>query len=238
MSLRVVTYNTQAGLLGTSKFELLKAYLYVFKIFRFPPRMSSGMRQAVIDAITLNADVVCLNEVPQKWILQVQCLLKRYGYPYSAASITSGLPRWAVGTIVASKHPAKPFAVSLPKENTLQGGGGTAGLFLEDLNILFIGIHLGWEFPCLSKILTAQVEALDRYCQDQNGKKIILAGDFNIKDLRQTPLGYLKEQVRPTFPSWNPDTSLDHILASGEIVESGAVAGRSDHKILWADIDP
>jgi endonuclease/exonuclease/phosphatase family metal-dependent hydrolase len=234
LSLKVVTYNTQAGLLGTSKLELLKAYLYVFKIFHFSKRMSLGMRNAIESVLDLEPDILCLNEVPQKWVFQVQSFLAEHGYKYSAIGVTSGwIHCWAVGTIVASKKVADFREVHLPKEYSLHGGGGSTGLVLRESNTLFIGTHMAWGAPDL---LLEQIDYLAGFCSTHNGPMII-AGDFNRGNLGKTSLDSLREQEHSTHPSWNSTNSFDHILTSGKVVESGTKSGSSDHLILWAEIE-
>ena len=242
LSLRVVTYNTQAGLPGTSKLELLKAYRYVFRLKKFPISVSPGMRQAVIHATQTNADLLCLNEIPAQWINTVLGLLGEAGYTYSATSATNGLVRWSVGTIVSSRHPAQSLPIHLPRENTLQGGGGTAALYVPRINTAFVGTHLGWEAPGFPRIISRQIDFLADYCFQQKrlGRNVVMVGDFNTEDLSKSSLVALAfaECTQPTYPRWEPQKSLDHILCDPRlsITHCGTFQGSSDHLGLYADI--
>lgn len=239
--MRIATYNTQAGLSATRTPELLNAYLYVFRFKKFPIPPSLGMRQAVADAVSTKAGLLCVNEVPAQWISAVRGLLAEAGYIYSASGCTHSFARWNVGTIVASKDQAQALPIHLPRENTLQGGGGSTALYVPHINTSFIGTHLGWEVRGLSRVISRQIESLTDYCLEQKnlGRKVVVAGDFNTNDLSRTLLATLdlRECVRPTFPSWAPKKSLDHILCdpSLQITNCNTFRGSSDHLGLYAD---
>ncbi|OHA63919.1 MAG: hypothetical protein A2843_01230 [Candidatus Wildermuthbacteria bacterium RIFCSPHIGHO2_01_FULL_48_27b] len=231
--MRVVTYNTQAGLPGRTLWESLKAYLYVFKIRKFAPRPSVGMRRAIqMVGEDFNADILCLQEIPAQWMKAVQDLLRASGYRYFSSGTTKSRLRWHVGILIASKIAGRSFEVHLPQENTLRGGGGSAGISL--LGVTIIGTHLGWGG---AKILTPQFTTLASLCRKEHelGQKVLILGDFNRTNI--SLLG-LRELSQLTHPSWRPNAPLDHILVdpSARIKQCNVFRGDSDHLGLCADI--
>lgn len=239
--LRIATYNTQAGLAGFAFRDLWNAYLYTFRIKSFPRELSPGMERALLDAVSADADVLCLNEIPTHWIPAAKEVLASKGYPHTASSSTHNWLRWSVGTIIASKTRGfhQEIQIRLPHENTLAGGGGTAALHLKQLRAVAVATHLGWGWTTSS-----QIAHLATFCafEKEAGGKILVAGDFNRADLKVTPLCRkldLQDTTRPTYPSWNPQRSLDHILCDPnfEVVRCGTFQGNSDHLGLYAEME-
>ena len=241
MLLRIATYNTQAGLPGFAFRDLWSAYLYTFRLKGFPLEMTKGMERALLDAISTDADILCLNEIPSHWIRAAKEVLANKGYKRTASSSTHSWLRWSVGTIIASKTRGfhQEIQIRLPHENTFAGGGGTAALYLNQFNIVIVATHLGWGWTTSSQIARLAV-----FCATQKeiGSKVIIAGDFNRTDLRKTLLCKkhdLRDATRPTYPSWNPRWSLDHILYDPalEVARYGTFESTSDHLGLYAEVE-
>ena len=241
MLLRIATYNTKAGLPGFAFGDLWNAYLHTFLLRDFPLEMTKGMEQALSDAISTNADVLCLNEIPTHWVPAAKEVLASKGYPHTASSSTHSWLRWSVGTIIASKTRRfhQEIQIRLPHENTLTGGGGSVALRLNQPDLIVVATHLGWGWT-----ISSQITRLATFGADEKvvGSKVVIAGDFNRVDLKGTLLCKkhgLRDATRPTYPSWNPQRSLDHILYNPalEVVRCGTFQGNSDHLGLYADAE-
>lgn len=150
-----------------------------------------------------------------------------------------------VSTAVASKLPAAGFTVEVEQAAELSGGGGFAGIRLTNSPISIIGGHFTNSRRTLSR---RQIEDVAKAAavEMQNGRKIIIAGDFNEIERRvqRVPefqkLNLKSSSREKTFPTMLPAPlrrDLDHIFVSNnmEISSSHTTPFGSDHLALVAE---
>ena len=145
--------------------------------------------------------------------------------------------------LLASKVRGKQIeAKEWPVENHLGGGGGMVVCNFPTLDLTVAHIHLG--LPT-KKFFYKQIKHTKTILKKLKGK-LILMGDFNE--------GY--DNIKKHFPTlilvtgrvrtcsftpiirWFLCKDMDHILVRGLKKRGvGTFFGRSDHKLIWADLE-
>ncbi len=142
--------------------------------------------------------------------------------------------------LIASKIEGEQLEYKMwPVENRLGGGGGFVVSKFSGLNVFHV--HLG--LP-VRNFFEDQIS----YMQEILGKlkgKTVLTGDFNctyekIRDFFpdfELATGRIKTCSQTPGLNWFYNKDVDHILVRGfEVENAGTLEGRSDHKLVYADL--
>ena len=212
--LKLLTYNIQVGI------ETSRYHHYLTKAWRYAlPFRSRHENLNRIAQILAPYDLVALQETDagslrSNYVDQVAHLAEQAGFPYWHTRINRRLGRWARHSmgLLSRYRPTEVREVSLPSR--IPGRGALIARFGEETEgLLVIVAHL----------------SLDRRTQENqlaflssligNNAHAILMGDLNcswdavrnhraLAGLRGSP------HPLPSYPSWRPTRSLDHILVT------------------------
>lgn len=212
--LKLLTYNIQVGI------ETSRYHHYVTRAWRYAlPFRSRHENLNRIAQILAPYDLVALQETDagslrSNYVDQVAHLAEQAGFPYWHTRVNRRLGRWARHSmgLLSRYRPTEVREVSLPSR--IPGRGALIARFGEETEgLLVIVAHL----------------SLDRRTQENqlaflssmigNNPHAILMGDLNcswdavrnhhaLAGLRGSP------HPLPSYPSWRPTRSLDHILVT------------------------
>lgn len=222
--LSLLSYNIQVGI-HTRRYQdyLFKSWQHVW------PCRSRMENLDKISELVRHFDLVALQEVDggsfrTGFINQVEYLATRSGQPYWFQQLNRNLGRLAQHSngVISRFEPHSIDTHALPG---VRGRGAIAFQFGDVEPLLVVMMHLA-----LSK--RAQDQQL-RFIRNliRQYPHVILMGDMNTHSMRllyDSPLRdcHLKSaHARATFPSWQPQRCLDHILVSKhlQIVQMGVL---------------
>ncbi|MFP5309365.1 MAG: endonuclease/exonuclease/phosphatase family protein [Actinomycetes bacterium] len=186
---------------------------------------------------TERPDVVVLNEVDRGWLLQgghdlLGLLAARIGLPHVAFAPAADevwgnavLSRWPISsesvvTLPVGGVPMRRSAL----EVTIASPHGDVVLLATHLH------HLDDE----PDVRLAQARAVAELVAARDGTPVIVAGDLNAQpgDPELAPLEALVADLTgrpdPTFPSWDPQWRIDHVLGTPGLTGVDATVPRSE----------
>ncbi len=150
-----------------------------------------------------------------------------------------------ISTLLATKIEGVSFPVSIRMKAQAGGGGGACAIFVEEKNLMIIGLHLS-----IKKVLqNEQLGDLINFLEKHKEKQFIIAGDFNtscselskksewfrkiLSDPQLLTCPYYKIPFNIKMP-----TDLDHIFYSSgfKISSSKTIQGTSDHLALQIEL--
>jgi len=200
------------------------------------------------DLEALGADVIVLNEVDRGWLLTgghdtLRLLADRLGLGYVFAPAADRV--WGNAILSRLRLDVRQVWLELPREGApMRRSLAGARLLIDGQPALTIfGTHLH-HVEDDDSVRAAQAAAVAQAVRDAwPDTPTVLLGDLNATpgDPALSMLdGLLDDAVAPadplfTFPSWEPDERIDHILASPSLaisdIERGGSPDSSDH--LW-----
>ena len=240
--LRVATYNIQAGI-GSGRLSHVVTHSLRYLM---PHSQSHSNLDRIADTIA-PFDIVAVQEADagsfrSRYIHQMDYIARHADFPYAHALITREVSDLACMTqgllsrlpwshLVEHRLPASRHG-RVALECTFQ---------IEGRRIAFIGTHLSLRKSSRMRQMRYLAQLAHQY------PDIIIAGDMNCTPESQemahlmasTGLRMFEGHIPHTFPSWNPQRRLDHVLVGGSLeitsLQALPVIG-SDHLPVAADI--
>jgi endonuclease/exonuclease/phosphatase family metal-dependent hydrolase len=239
---RVATYNIQAGI-GSGRLS----HVVTHSLRYLMPHSQSHINLDRIAAVISSMDIVAIQEADagsfrSRYIHQMDYIAQQAGFPYAHALITRELSDLACMTQgLLSKLPwSRLIEHRLPASR--HGRAALECTFqIAGRPIAFIGTHLSLRKSSRMRQMRYLAQLVHQH-QD-----VIVAGDMNCAPdsqemrrlLAETDLRLFTGPIPSTFPSWNPQRRLDHVLVSGALeIESLRTLPVicSDHLPVVADI--
>ncbi len=237
--MRILSYNIQAAINSGS----YTSYTYQWHRQFLPNPAKTKTLYRIADFIEL-FDVVCLQEIELGGLRngfksQALQLFEHTGFQYYTWQVNRRIGKLSIhGNLILSKLPLNTV-INRPLPSRFPGRGLLAAKIInKEQSFLIANVHLS-----LGKL--DQYRQL-RFIRTQLSphSNVILAGDFNCppeaKQLQiLTNHGYrLTGDGQPTYPTWNPNKSLDHIFVKGDIKAHTQVSDfdDSDHFPVILDI--
>ncbi|MDP3027142.1 MAG: endonuclease/exonuclease/phosphatase family protein [Nanoarchaeota archaeon] len=241
--MRVAVYNQMFGLDGRSFFKSIIGHYYIHyqkDSRKVLSRVNLNENLRLVEES--NADVIGLCEIYSGTEEEVKSQLKRLGYKYIyfGKGHRFKFNNHHVVELIASKYQSKQIKIkNWPLKNTLGGGGGFVACKFKDFTIFHVHLAL----PTRG-FFNEQIEYLQRIIKKTDGK-IILMGDFNLTHNKLKK--YFSNFVLATkgiktcsltpIMGWFYNKDVDHIFVKGfEAERIGVLKGRSDHKLIYADL--
>jgi endonuclease/exonuclease/phosphatase family metal-dependent hydrolase len=243
--MRIAVYNQMFGLNGNSFFSTLAGHYFVHfqkdqeKVFA---RVDLGKNIRLVERS--NADMVGICEIYEGQEDEISERLKRLGYKYFyfGKGHRFKYNDKHVIELLASKFKGEQLDFGKwPLENRIGGGGGFVVCKFKEPEVNVFHVHLG--VP-IRNFFQKQIECIEKVLKELDGKTIIM-GDFNYswRDLQKyfPDFELVTEEVKScsTTPimRWFYNKDVDHILVRGfEKEKAGSFEGRSDHKLIYADL--
>lgn len=214
--LRLLSFNIQVGIQTTRyRHYVTNGWKHVF------PHMNRAQNLRRIADVVSDYDVVALQEVDggslrSGYINQVEYVADRAQFPYWYAQLNRDLgPLAQHGNGVLTRiEPSNMEDHKLP--GVIPGRGAIVlRLPYAGQEVLIVLLHLSLGAGSRQR----QLEYVSRLIA--GAEHVIVMGDMNSSAaalLADSALGYsglrLAEDIQPTYPSWRPHISLDHILVS------------------------
>lgn len=241
--MRVGIYNQMFGLNGRGFWSNVLGHWAV----HYQPNPEKVWKRAnlsktveIIDKARL--DVVGVCEVLEGQEEELEECLRKIGFNYFYEGRGHETKRSCLGVmgLVGSKFEGRQRNVrDWPVRDELGGGGGfvQVGFGEFDLTLAHLGLpskNYYWD----------QIYFLQESLGRLKGRQIVL-GDMNLsyRDFRDYFHGFdlasgeLKTCSSTRIMKWFYDRDVDHILVRGfEQKGGGVLEGRSDHKLVWADL--
>lgn len=217
-TLRLLSYNIQAGL-STNRYSdyVTRSWKHVVPV---PSRMANLDN---IAQIVTGYDVVGLQEVDSGslrsgFVNQGKYLadLGGFSYLYNQSNRRIGIISQHSNTVLSRRRPQEVEALKLPGlipgRGVLRVGYGHAP---EMLHVFVLHMALG------QRGRLQQIHYLSSLIHQRNYRHVVVMGDLNCRsDSRELKLLLREVKLREplpglhTFPSWQPNRQLDHILVS------------------------
>ena len=245
--MKVSVYNQMFGLNGRSLFSYLIGHWavhYQKHPQRIWKRTDIGKTLKIVEKS--NADVIGICEVLEGQEKFLEDGLKKLGYKYVyfGEGHKTKFSNLCVKVLIASKFECQKIEIKgFPVKNELGGGGGIVNCYSSELKTNLICVHFA--IPRKKELYNKQLKFLQDYLKKLKGK-IILMADFNkayCKVKSSFPgLNLVSDQMKtccltPLFKLFHYRDD-DHILKKGfEKKGAGTFEGRSDHKLLYADLE-
>lgn len=227
--MKILSYNIQAAI-NTSSY-LSYSYQWPRQILPTPAKRKTLAR---IAEFINGFDAVCLQEAELGGLRngfqsQHEQLLAMTDFTYSLAQTNRRIWRLSLhGNLILSKLPIREI-LNAPLPSRIPGRGVLAGeITLPDGRCLtLVNAHLS---------LGGRDQHIQlRYIRTQLRRRpyVLLCGDLNTTP-DDSPLRILTEHgwrrltTAATFPSWNPQKTLDHALIKGGLAASAAAAPFTD----------
>ncbi|MCH8529952.1 MAG: endonuclease/exonuclease/phosphatase family protein [Saccharospirillum sp.] len=214
--LTLLSYNMQVGI-HTRHYQ---DYLYKSWQHLWPSRSRLQNLQRIGNLIK-HFDVVALQEADggsfrSHFINQIEYLANLAGQPYWYQQLNRNLGRLAQHSngVISRYHPIAIETHALPG---LRGRGAIAVQFGTRDPLLLVMMHLALSKKGQDQQLRFVSHLIQRY------PHVVLMGDMNTHTSRlltDSPLsscGLKAAHARATFPSWQPQRCLDHILVSNHL---------------------
>ncbi len=237
--LSLLSYNVQVGI-HTRRYQdyLFKSWQHVW-----PCRSRLDNLNKIGDLVS-HFDVVALQEVDggsfrSGFVNQVEYLARQSGQPYWFQQLNRNLGRFAQHSNgVISRY--QPHTIDMHALPGPPGRGAIACQLGEAEPLLVVMMHLALGKRTQDQQLRFIRNLIQQY------PHVILMGDMNTHSLRllyDSPLkdcGLKSAHARATYPSWQPQRCLDHILVSQhlQIVKMGVLDfPLSDHLPVALEIE-
>jgi len=239
---RIATYNIQAGI-GSGRL----AHVVTHSLRYLMPHSQSHANLDRIADVVSSMDIVAIQEADagsfrSRYIHQMDYIAHQAGFPYAHALITRELSDLACMTQgLLSKLPwSRLIEHRLPASR--HGRAALECTFqIAGRSVAFIGTHLSLGKSSRMRQMRYLAHLVHHH-QD-----IIVAGDMNCAPdspemrhlLEETGLRLFAGPIPSTFPSWNPQRRIDHVLVGGALeIESLQTLPviSSDHLPVVADI--
>lgn len=188
------------------------------------------------------ADVLGICEIYEGQENEIKQGLKKLGYEhfYFGKGHRFKFNNCHVIELIASKIEGKQLEYKMwPVESRLGGGGGFVVSEFPELNVFHVHLAL----PARN-FFKYQINSMQEILSKLKGKTILM-GDFNctyeeIKDFFpdfKLATGRIKTCSLTPYLNRFYNKDVDHIFVKGFEAESiGALEGRSDHKLIYADL--
>jgi len=242
--MRVAVYNQMFGLDGRSFFKNIMGHYYIHYQKDSKKVLSRINFNENLDLIEKSdADIIGICEIyggtEKKIVKDLQEL--GYKYIYFGEGHKFKFNDRKVIELIASKIKCDLVKMeNWPLKNTLGGGGGFVVCKFKDFTLFHVHLAL----PTRG-FFNEQIRYLQRLISRTSGK-IILMGDFNLpyKKLKDyfPRLELMTEEIKTCsltpIMKWFFCKDCDHILVRGfESKEVDTLEGRSDHKLIYADLE-
>lgn len=238
-NVKIATWNIQSGVNSKNKFtNYTNRWKYIL------PHSHKPLSEIGHALEKENIGVAMLTEVDggsfrSSWKDQSKAIAKSSGLSNALFFPTYNNSLLNQGNAIISKYPIKYIA-----NHQLPGKGeprtiGEAKIQLPNKDITLLVTHLS-----TNKIVREeQINFLSKMLKHKRGP-YILAGDFNAESDEElknvTNCNCTMCSSSPTYPSWNPKKSYDHIIASKDInLKKGYIPKLlySDHLPLISEIE-
>jgi len=213
---------------------------------RYARDVEGALKAIEADERLRGADVVALQEMDARG---VDVIARGLGmsYVYYPAAIHPGGGRdFGNAVLVRGRilSDGKIFLPHLSRGRGMQRAATWADVDVDGLRFRMYSLHLSADAEMSRRKRLDQVRALLRHARDEKGP-IVMAGDFNDR----AAVGYAYESAGyewvsrdlPATVSW---FTWDHVFARGLRLPSldrrgvGDSGGSSDHRPVWADLEP
>ena len=237
--MKILSYNIQAAIAANSYLSYVSRGLRQVMHTSAKDKILSQIARYISDF-----DVVCLQEIDlggfrNGFQNQVQQLLAQTPFTYSLSQINRKVGKLSVhGNLILSKVPLREV-VNAPLPSRIKGRGLLAAEIETNSGKLVVAnVHLSLGLRDQLGQIRFIRQQLDMF------EKVCLMGDFNCPpDAEQlcllTDLGYTRlGNNAPTYPSWQPKKTLDHIFVEGDLTANCCVSyfRASDHLPIIVDI--
>lgn len=230
--MRFLSYNIQAAIASDSYLS------YLSRLHRqvLPSAAKQQVLQRIADYIAA-FDVVCLQEIDLGGLrngfnCQAQQLTAAAGFAHHISQtnrVVGKLSRH--GNLILSRHPLRTAANEVLPSRIKGRGILAAAVSLPEGEIVFANVHLSLGQADQAAQIRRIRELLSPY------PNVCLSGDFNCPPDAPvlsllTEDGYRRlGNPHPTYPSWRPSQTLDHIFVKGRLNGSAQVEPftASDH---------
>ncbi len=240
-SLKLLSYNIQVGITTRNSSDYVTHFWkHVF------PHGQRDLNLKNIAAIIKDYDLVGLQELDggslrSGFINHAEYLALHGGFPYWIDRTNRNLGKIAKHSLGLVSRIRSIEVERHPLPGRLPGRGALIAKFGDRDPLVLAIVHLA-----LGK--TARMKQLEHIAELLGGfEHAVVMGDFNCSsDSEELQLFREKTGLRgtvadtPTYPSWEPQKRIDHILVSGSIgIRSATVldCGFSDHLPLAVEID-
>lgn len=246
-NVRLATYNTMFCMDGRNTAGIIRSIIavHILRSERVVHRYSRYLKDVFSLVAEIDPKILCLNEI----LLSIHGAeltneLKDMGY----VSIVEGKTTHhkhplEIGSILASKYNCEDLNFQLPFGDRTGGGGGSGALYIPDLNLTAVGVHLGVRPKYRREHISVLVGLIRQ--QMGIGRHIAILGDFNKEfsgnNLFVDELG-LRDYTLPSYPAHGSGThfqrKFDHIFLDPGI-NVGDIQrrrGLSDHFLLYCSL--
>ena len=239
-TLKLVSFNIQVGISTTKKNDYFTgSWKHVL------PHAERNHNLRKVAELISEFDVVGLQELDSGslrsgFVNQAEYLANLAGFPYWVDRTNRNLGPVAQHSmgLLSRLRAARVERHSLP--GRIPGRGALLACFGDDNDLVIAQAHLALSRKARMEQVGYLVDVLGAY------RHVVMMGDFNCEpesaelELFYKELGLRSpEQATPTYPSWEPNARLDHILVSSEIeiVSCEVLDSRlSDHRPLAMEI--
>ncbi len=195
-------------------------------------------------------DIVVLNEVDRGWMTTggrdtLRQLSGRLGMPYVFAPAADEV--W--GNAILSRFPVQEWNVErLPRGQDAMARSQLIAVLriTDDQPIALVATHLSHVDPQGTRLPQARAVAATIARLEDRGVPVVLAGDLNAQPgdaelavFEDVTISALRDG-NPTYPSWDPQVQIDHILATdafwireARVLDTQA----SDHLSIIAELE-
>jgi endonuclease/exonuclease/phosphatase family metal-dependent hydrolase len=240
--LRLLSYNIQAGA-AASRFRHYVTHSWKHVL----PHSASLQNLDSIAAIVRDFDIVALQEVDagslrSYFINQVEYLAKCAGFPYWYHQTNRNLGKLGQFSngLLSRVIPAEVIDYRLP--GVIPGRGAIFVRYGQrDASLVLLLVHLALSRRARLKQLAFLIDLVNEF------PHVVLMGDFNcqlqsreIQTLLANTTLHAPVEDLPTFPSWRPFRTIDHILITPSLKLSEAKVLHctfSDHLPVTLDIE-
>jgi len=241
--MRVAVYNQMFGMNGRSLISNLTSHYTIhFQKHAGKIKKRENLRETLKIIEKTNSDVIGICEVIETQEERLRKGLNKLGYKYIFSSkghrIKAG--NLHIKVILASKLKCEHVRIiNIPLENKMGGGGGFINCYFPKQKLNIILVHLASSISLRDK----QIEILQDHFRN---KKIIIMGDFNTcyDNIKHhfTKFNLISGRVKTcsltNFIRYFFWKDLDHILTKNvNKIDVGTHEGKSDHKLLYADLE-
>lgn len=241
--MRVAVYNQMFGLNGRSFFSSMGGHYFVH--FQKDPKKVEkfvNLNETLEIVGKSKADILGICEISEGQEKDICKGLRKLGYKYFyfGRGHKFKYSNKHVIELLASKFKGKQLNYKIwPLVNRLGGGGGFVVCKFKEMNVFHVHLALPRR-----GFFEKQIEYMQKILKKLNGRTIVM-GDFNYswKDLKKYFPGFklVTEEYKTCsltpVMKWFYNKDVDHIFVKGFGVESiGTLEGRSDHKLIYADL--
>jgi len=243
--MRVAVYNQMFGLNGRSLISNITGH-YLVHWQKDPKKVHkiANLEETINMVEKPNADILGICEIYEGQEKELCNGLKKLGYEYFYLGQGHRFKYndKHVIELIASKFQGEQLDYQMwPVENRLGGGGGFVVCKFPNQDLNVFHVHLGTP---IRRFFKRQIKYMQDIVKELDGKTIVM-GDFNYcwKDLQKYFLDFKLASAETKTCSitpimkWFYNKDVDHILVRGfKPIKCGVLKGRSDHKLIYADL--